>query len=233
MNVQPYKLIPIEIILLVVILIPGRIFATEQSARYKAVIISSFEKVEKAMYGAGSFKLDKTQNIDGEVENTTAIYDPKYNSSNPWFLIRFNQVPPTNEQLSEYREFQQEKIIERQKNEKNKYLQFINFETLKVETENDNFIVFAFDAYNKKNLFVKDLIVTSNSSFKVKLVLKVEQWQMSFRFEQVGDLIILREQKSKLAGSALFVDVNVSGELQYTDYVYHNTDIENVKPEYF
>jgi len=70
-----------------------------------------------------------------------------------------------------------------------------------------------------KNNYVSQIELHNNNEFTTKVILNIEQWQMTLLFNKNKEMITLKERQLNMQGSvAIFKDIEVNAHVVFNDY---------------
>ena len=211
--------------------IPSAYAAKDNSLpHYKHLIESTLKQIERTKSDTSAYKTTKIENINGDVSNVIATYDPRRKPQTPWHLITIDGDKPSKDQKEDF-------LISIDDSKPTKLNDFIDINSLKLKEDGENTITFYFEGRNKKfgdsvigkldGTIVLDkrentllsMIVVNNSKFSSKYTVDISHWSMKFEFARHGGFIIQTSQKAEMKGTiALFVDLDVNASVAYSNY---------------
>lgn len=210
----------------------------EKLKTYKEIILSSLSSADNTQNGSWSYKINKTLTVNGETNITIENFFPNKNTYQQWSLEKINDDTPNKKQLKEYLADKQEEIDEGILSSADKsLLKLIDINSLKVEKSNNEIIQLSFNGFypkfgddakgkidglltlDLKKHYVSLMKLESNDEFTAKVILNIEQWQISLLFNKHEQTIVLKERQLNMKGTvAIFKDIEVSADVTFDDY---------------
>ncbi len=193
--------------------------------------IIKFEHTEREFW---SYKISRYEDEEGDISSSIEQYSPQ--TVERWNLKQINGQLPTKKQIENFAKNKQEQGD----NIQFKLRQLIDQESLSLVTNDEKYIVMAFNVYlqklgkdsigklqgklvyQKDDQYIEKISIWNNAEFSPMFTAQITDLAITFTFIHINGAILAKKNEMKMKGSfAYFTEINETSLDTFSDYHYH------------
>jgi hypothetical protein len=210
---------------------------------FKEKINLAILKVENTNRELWSYNISRYENEEGDISSSIEQYSPQ--SDEIWSLKKINGKAPTKKQLKKFAKKKQKQSNAEKKDEKQgvniqlPIRKLINTESLTLVSNDEQYIVMAFNVYLKKlgedsagklqgklryhkeKHFIEKITVWNNADFSPMFTANITDFSITFSFLQINDAVLTKQNEMTMSGTfAYFTEINETSLDTFSNYIY-------------